>query len=158
MIKIIQTLSIFLLTNLAIAAPIYKSVDQHGHVSYSEKPPVSAAKVETVTPPPPPNEQEVARAKQRYRDLEARDALREQERKELAEQQAKREQQRAYSDLKRKLSKPKPSNVIVINQNPTYGRFYPRWKRRPRAVPPRKGKNGKPMQPPSLKPRSLGPR
>lgn len=157
MIKIIQTLTIFLLANLAIAAPIYKSVDRHGNVSYSEKPPASAAKVETVTPPPPPSEQEVARAKQRFRDLEARDALREQQRKELAEQQAKRDQQRAYADLKRKLSKRKPSNVIVINQNPTYGRFYPRWNRQPRPVQPRIDKKGKPMQPPSLKPRYLRP-
>ena len=151
--------------NGVVAAPIYKSVDQNGHVSYSETPPDRAAKIETVTPPPPPSEQDVARAKQRYRELEIRDAQRERERQDLAHQKAMREQQRAYADLKHQQSKQKSPNVIVINQNPTYRPVYPwrkgrpgknhrHWKKdRPRPTPLPKGPDGKSLPPPSLKPR-----
>ncbi|GEM_PF-1953977 len=165
MMKKILIILVLLAVNAVDAAPIYKSVDHDGNVSYSETPPDRAAKIETVTPPPPPSEQDVARAKQRYRDLEIRDAQRERERQNLANQKAMQEQQRAYADMKRQLSKQKSSNVIVINQNPTYRRVYPwrkgrPWKKRrlrkkgpPRPTPLPKDQNGMTLPPPSLKPR-----
>lgn len=133
--KILLVVVTILAVKLAVAAPIYKSVDDHGNVSYSETPLGNAAKVETVNTLPPPNKQEVARAKQRYRELEVRDAIREQQRRELAKQQQEINKQKAYADLKRKLAKQKPSNVIVINQNPTYRRAFPGWTGLPGRVP-----------------------
>ena len=125
--KTLLVVATVLAVNIAVAAPIYKSVDKYGNVSYSETPPDNADQIETVNTPPPPNEQEVARAKQRYLELEMRDAMREQERRELAKQQQEINKQKAYADLKRKLEKQKRPNVIVINQNPNYRRAFPGW-------------------------------
>lgn len=140
--KISLVVATVLAINIAVAAPIYKSVDKYGNVSYSETPPNNATRIETVNTLPPPDEQEVARAKQRYLELEMRDAMREQERRELAKQQQELNKQAAYADLKRKLKKQKRPNVIVINQNPTYGRVYPGWMGRHKSHPLVKDQKG----------------
>lgn len=118
------------------AEPIYKSIDKHGNVTYSSKPLKGATEVESVTLPPPPSPEEVERAKQRYLDLEARDAEREVQRQEEEREKLLQRQIQTDLELKRELASRKPPKVYIINQNPYYwGRpFHPAWGKRSKST------------------------
>ncbi|MGH8550131.1 MAG: DUF4124 domain-containing protein [Methylococcales bacterium] len=120
--KWLTLVSILLLSHGIPAQQIYKSVDQNGNVSYSSEPAKAAVQVETIASPPTPSPEEVERAQQRYLELEARDARREEERREQELEILLQRQIRADLELKRQIAiaNRKPANVTVINQNPYY--------------------------------------
>ncbi|MCI0654112.1 MAG: DUF4124 domain-containing protein [Methylococcaceae bacterium] len=120
--------SVLLLIQGVEAQQIYKSVDKNGKVIYSSQPASGAVKVETVAPPAAPSQQEVERAQQRYLELEARDAEREEGRREQERENLRQRQIEEDLALKRKIANRKPPKVIVVPnpyyQDPYYGGGY----------------------------------
>jgi Domain of unknown function (DUF4124) len=130
--KLLVSLCCLIAIEGAAAQQIFKSVDQHGNVSYSSEPASGAVEVKIITPPPGPSPEEVERARQRYFELEARDAQREFERRQEEIAELRRQQIQADLELRRQIAEQKPGNVILINENPYYwSRPYPpRWTKR----------------------------
>lgn len=85
-----------------IAAPIYKSVDADGHVSYSSSPPPEqrGQQVKEVKLAPGPSQQEVDAAEKRIQDIERAEFERN---KQIEQEQAKRNkaEEAADSELRR---------------------------------------------------------
>lgn len=102
-----RLLALCLLPVLAQAAPIYKSTDANGHVTYSADAPApqSGDQVEMLTPDPSPRENKVHEATARERQLEDAaqkvDQQLEQRRSQRAEREAKlREAEAALAKAK----------------------------------------------------------
>lgn len=70
------------------AAPVYKSVDEQGNVTYSAEPPADAVQSEQIAVPPPPSEEEVRQAEEATRQLQEQTNKMEQERKTREAEQA----------------------------------------------------------------------
>lgn len=92
----------------ALAAPVYKSVDAEGNITFSDTPDAGATRVETLDLPPGPSAEQVEQARERIerdrqagaaleRERKAREAERaelEKERREEAERQRRDEESR----------------------------------------------------------------
>ena len=74
----------------AYAAP-YKSVDEHGNVTYSSNPPSKAVDVERVKLPPPPTEQQVLESQQAQEEIKNKSELLGKDREKRAMENAKPE-------------------------------------------------------------------
>jgi hypothetical protein len=72
--------------SLAAQTPVYKSIDAEGNVSYSSRPPESAAGVERVPLDPAPTESQRQQAEERVREMEQAAARMERERADTQEE------------------------------------------------------------------------
>ncbi|MGR9105826.1 MAG: DUF4124 domain-containing protein [Gammaproteobacteria bacterium] len=102
----------------ATAQQIYKSIDRDGRISYSSEPEKGAVRVEKVVPLPAPSPEEIESARQRYRELEARDAEREKLRREQELETLRREQILADLELKREIARQSSRDRVVSNPSP----------------------------------------
>ena len=107
--------------NNALAAQVYKSVDAAGHVTYSEKLPASAVKVETldVIDKPPDPERE-AKARREFDELKANNDRLQAQRESLAATRAKEAEQAPVRVVEKQIIVEKPAAPQVVYAYPPY--------------------------------------